>query len=188
MLWEIFYNLSGYNTKYVHIYIYIYIYIVYTLLKCSRSSFSFLLPQRASLKRDSRPNLYVCMYIYIYIYIWQMKSRSFRRISAYHSALLSGRQAILMPYKQANRQCDHYTRCFYHYTRCFRNYTQWFEHYTWCFQHYFYIFFPCIWFHDCLNLVCDYSAFWLWSAWQWHALKRFIYKKVAALCEFYIII
>jgi hypothetical protein len=70
MLWEIFYNLSGYNTKYVHIYIYIYIYIVYTLLKCSRSSFSFLLPQRASLKRDSRPNLYVCMYIYIYIYIY----------------------------------------------------------------------------------------------------------------------
>jgi hypothetical protein len=115
----------------------------YTLLKCSRSSFSFLLPQRASMKRDSRPNLYVC----IYIYIWQMprKSRSFRRISAYHSALLSGRQAIcLIKRHKANRQCDHYTRCFYHYTWCFRNYTQWFEHYTRCFQHYFYIFFPCI--------------------------------------------
>jgi hypothetical protein len=41
-------------------------------------------------EQGSRPNLYV-----YYIIIWQMKSRSFPRISAYHNALLSGRQAIL---------------------------------------------------------------------------------------------
>ena len=114
---------------------------IYTLLKFSRSSFSFLLPQRASLKRDSRPNLYVCMYIYIYM------ADEISIVSAYFglpqcTAFGSAGYSCLINRHKANRQCDHYTRCFYHYTRCFRNYTQWFEHYTRCFQHYFYIFFP----------------------------------------------
>jgi hypothetical protein len=48
------------------------------------------------------------------------------------------------------------------------------------------IFFPCIWFHDCLNLVCGWQCFLVFASglqWQWHALQRFIY----VLCEFYIL-
>jgi hypothetical protein len=52
-------------------------------------------------------------------------------------------------------------------------------------QQYFHIL-SCIWFHDCLNLVCGWQCFLIFASglqWQWHALKRFIY----ALCEFYIL-
>jgi hypothetical protein len=146
---------------------------IYTLLKFSRSSFSFLLPQRASLKRDSRPNLYVCMYIYIYCR-WNLDRFGVFRPTTVHCFRVGRLYSCLINRHKANRQCDYYTRCFSHalYAVLSQLYTQWFEHYTRCFQHYFYIFFPCIWFHDCLNLVCDYSAFWLWSAMTMTCFKK----------------
>jgi hypothetical protein len=51
--------------------------------------FKLTIVAAAASEQGSRPKLYV------YVYILQVKSRLFQRISAYHNALLSDRQAIL---------------------------------------------------------------------------------------------